>query len=895
MIKRVILFLSFNIFLLFSNELQKYKLSLSFYNDGFFEQSENSFKEFIKEYPESVYKNKSLFYLSLSQIKLKKNFDAIKNFLVLSNNKDFEYYSDVIYYLAITYFLVDDFNNSEKFAKESLSIYNKKDSIREKVLYVSILNNINLNKLDYALKLSKEYFETIEFKSYRYDIQKYLSNYFMENNLYFLALQIYETILIERSGVDEKLIKHNYLLCLAMLNRNRDAIDFFYKRINYYDEEVYTLIGDILFKEREYKRAIDVFERVYNNSNKKEILYKIGLIYIEQKEYKKAIDAFQRKREEFLDMLSDLYYRIGDNKKSYEYLLKIDNNNLDDRIFIIKFKLAIEFNDKKIIREFYNYLDRIKKLSDKEKNPFLYKLGEFFYNDKDYKKSDDVLRIWLTYFLNDPNYDKVLYMRGVILKKNNNYNDAIVEFSKIQKLKKMDEIYYESFVEKGECYFLLMEYHSAIECYKVYLNNKKYLLRARETELQLGNAYYNIKRYKDAYLTYVNYIKKWGEKKEIFDKIANSLLKSENYDEIILFFKDRKNTGEFSEYLMFYANYKKSNFLNVINDFRNYTNIKSQYYIDIAYLSVLSRFQINNYESFKEETDRVIYNIKNHSDKDKINSLYKEYFKSFVRINELSLAYRLFKDPENEIIFYMAETLYKYLYFKESGELFNRIVVNNYYKNLTEKNIMTMIDCFIRLEDKEKVKILFDFLFAKFGEKREYIVKLFSFAVSINEIEFIRPYLFHNNKIFSDYANYSIKYTESKNRDEYINNLKKIVNISKIDDLFATGILLEIVRLEYLNKNYKEVISIVSKIPEKKLLEVSPEFRFLMAYSYYYLNEENKSIEEFLKIFYLYSFDFYWVEKSIKSILDIYRKSNNEEKYQQVKKMFEDKFFKLRE
>ncbi len=892
--KIFLLIFSFLIFFLFPAELEKYRLSLSFYNDGFFEQAENCLKEFIKEYPDSVYYKKAIFYLSLSQISLKKYNDSIKNLLFLLKDKNFEYYNDVLYYLSVNYFIIDNFEDSEAFCKIFLNNYKNKDERLEKILYISIINNINLKFIDYALNLSKEYFEAREFKLYRYDIQKYLANYFMENKIYSKALQIYEIMFMEKSfnEFEERLINYNYILCLSMQNKNKEAIDFFNNRIKYYDEGIYKILGDIFLKEKDYKKAVSIFEEIYNNSKDKDILYKIGLIYIEQKDYKRAIEVLGKKQEFFYEILGELYYKIGENSKSYSYLTLVDNNKLNNQNFVLKFKLAVEFKDSKNIKEFYNNLERIKSLNDLEKNPVLYKLGEFFYNEREYKKADEIFRIWLTYFINDVNYDKVLYMRGVILKRENNFKEAIVEFTKIQKIKKMDEVYFESFVEKGESFFQLREYHSAIECYNVYLSNKKYRSREKEVELQLGNAYYNIKKYKEAYISYSSYIQKWGERNDVLDRIANSLLKAENYDELIVYFKDRKNKGELPEYLIFYANYKKNNFLEVINNFKSYNNTTSQYYIDIAYLSVLSRFQSNNYENFLEEVERVINNLKKYKDISKVTTLYKEYFKSFIRINELNHAYNLFKNPDNEIIFYMGETLQKYLYFKESSLFFDKIIDNNYFQTLPEKNIITMIDSFIMIDNIERVKVLFEFLFLKYGIKKDYIGKYISFAVKNNNKELLS--LATENKFISDYILFSKEYIENKNIDNYINNLKKIVNKLKPDDVLAMDILLEIVRIEYSRKNYKEVINIVSKIPEKKLLEVSPEFRFLLSYSYYNLNEENKAIEEFLKIYYLYSYDYYWVEKSIKAILSIYKTNNEIEKLEKVKRMFEDKFFKLR-
>lgn len=901
MIKKIVLYFIFFFLLYFwgyPDEFEKYKLSLSFYGDGFFEHAENSLKEFIKEYPDSIYYKKALFYLALSQINLKKYNDSIKNLLFLSKDKNFEYYNDSIYYLSINYFIIEDFNNSEFFSKIFLTNYTKNDKKKEKILYISIINNTNLKSIDYALTLSKEYFDTVEFKLYRYDIEKYLSNYFIENKLYSKALQVYEIMLIEKHNIpdsEKKAINHNYILCLSMLEKNSDAINFFNNNIIYYDKDIYRIIGDLYLKEKNYHKAIDIFERIYENSKDREILYKIGAIYIEQKDYKNAIKIFEKRKEDFFEVLGELYYKIGASDKSYSYLLLIDNDNLNNINFVLKFKLALEAKDSKNIKEFYNNLEKIKSLPDSDKNAILYKLGEFFYNEKDYKKADKILALWLNYFPNDINYTKVLYMRGVILKKEGNFRGAIVEFTKIQKFKKNDEVYYESLVEKGESLFKLREYHSAIECYKVYLNNKNYLKREKEVMLQLGNALYNIKRYKDAYNIYSSWAKKWGEKEDILNKIANSLLKLEDYDEIINYYRGKENIGELSEYLIFYANYKKNNFLEVIDIFKNYNNMKSEYYIDIAYLSLLSRFQSNNYENFKKEVEKVINNLKNYKDLSKLNSLYKEYFKLFVRINDLNSAYGLFDSPDNETIFYMGEILKKYLYFQESSLFFNKIIANEYFKQLSEKEILNIIDSFIKINDIEKVKFLFEFLFFKYGIKKEYVIKYVSFAIITNNKELLDLLNFSiNDKFVYDYITLTKEYLSNKNIDIYIKGLRTIFNSIKKNDLLGLDILLEIVRMEYSRRNYKEVINLISKIPEKKLLDTTPEFRFLMSYSYYMLKEEDKAIEEFLKIYYLYSYDYYWVNEAIKAILKIYEKNNDIEKFSKVKKLFEEKFFKLR-
>ena len=186
----------------------------------------------------------------------------------------------------------------------------------------------------------------------------------------------------------------------------------------------------------------------------------------------------------------------------------------------------------------------------------------------------------------------MLFIYGVSLKNEKRYSDAIVEFSKIQKRGKKDEIYYESFVEKGEIYFILEEYRDAIDNYKLYLQNKSYNGRKKEVLLQLSNGYYNIKNYKLAYQNYKNYLTLYGDSEDIQNKIAYSLLKDDNYKEILAFFGERQKTYDFQKYLIVLSNYKLKEFEKAIQT-SNDLLIKSNnnYYYDISYINLMSRIE----------------------------------------------------------------------------------------------------------------------------------------------------------------------------------------------------------------------------------------------------------------------------------------------------------------
>ena len=56
---------------------------------------------------------------------------------------------------------------------------------------------------------------------------------------------------------------------------------------------------------------------------------------------------------------------------------------------------------------------------------------------------------------------------------------------------------------------------------------------------------------------------------------------------------------------------------------------------------------------------------------------------------------------------------------------------------------------------------------------------------------------------------------------------------------------------------------------------------------------QDKAVDLFLKIFYLYPSDVFWVEKSVKEVLRIYEECGETERNQRIIKMFEDKYFRM--
>jgi len=197
-------------------------------------------------------------------------------------------------------------------------------------------------------------------------------------------------------------------------------------------------------------------------------------------------------------------------------------------------------------------------------------------------------------------------MNGVAQKNLKQYQNAISEFSKVQRIKKEDKIYYESFVEKGECFFYLKEYAQAIKMYELYLANKITDVRKNECMLQLGNAHYNIKKYTNAYKVYDNYKKLYGNKNNIYVKIADTFLKSANYKEAQEYFANQSNIGDYPFFVFLFSTFKNEDFATVFNNKQNiYAYEKTEYFKEMLYLVVLSG------QKMKKNEELIVVSEKN--------------------------------------------------------------------------------------------------------------------------------------------------------------------------------------------------------------------------------------------------------------------------------------------
>ena len=544
----------------FSGETDKYKMSLQLYNDGFIDVAGKSFAEFLADYPTSMYRQRATYYLALTEIQAEDYPNAVKHLTAVANDPKFEFYNDVLHYLTLGCFSIGQYADSERYLVLTLqrNVVTEQSDLAEyeKLLYISIINNINLKKYQKALDKADDYFRHSHFTVYRYDIEKYLLNYYIAGQDYENAAEMCRMIFEEPklNVTDKILVEYDYILSLYELRKYDEAIEFFQNHITYYNESLYLLISEAYGKNGDNQQMIKYLNDVYARSGDKDILVRIASLAVADGDYDKAIsslEGYAKKDNAMMQMLGDMYYRKNEFAKAFEWFNKVGISNLTDENFQLYFNCIVTLGKTNLIPTFYESLARLKNVSIEARNNILYKMAETFYNSGDYQKSERVMSMWLSEFVGDEHYDKVLFMQAMTLKKNRKYDRAIVELSKLQKYdqsKKIDDnIYRESFAEKGELYFMIREYHSAIESYKKYVAFSPTPKRYAPVMLQLGNAYYNIKDYNNAYKTYTAYIDKVGASEQLYTKVANSLLKPEKYDEIKSYFTNKKNIGDYAD------------------------------------------------------------------------------------------------------------------------------------------------------------------------------------------------------------------------------------------------------------------------------------------------------------------------------------------------------------
>lgn len=871
-----------------------FRASFGFYRDGFYDIAKRSFADFLKKYPDSTYREKALYYLALSQMKLSDNKAALEPLAELLKIKNFEYRNDVIYYLCLNY-------HEAGFYKESLEMSQLLAGAEisaewyEDILFTSVKNNIFLNNIVKAAELSNSYMNA-KYKKYEIDVMKFLADYYISNRDYEKTV-IHIGIMITLTGLsptERNILMFNYLYALFMLGRDNQAVVFFERNNIEFSPELYSLMADSYYRLGNKEKALSILDILFDRAKDKSAAFKHSVIMSEMNNFAGALNILEKRTSpnDFVYEKAGYAKQIPDYKRGLE-ILKRKNIREYDRNEILLFADFTGFlSDIPSYKLLSDNMGVFEKLLNTERNTALYNTAVIMFQNGENERSQRLMERWLREFTNDPLYDRVLYMNGVVLKNLKRYNDSIAEFAKVQRLKKRDRVYFESYVERGECFFILREYGQAIRSYETYLSNNVTDLRKAEVMLQLGNSHYNIKRYNNALKVYYDYVNKYGNQNNIYVKIADTLLKSGNYKEAQKYFGNNKSAGDYPFFVYLYSSYQNEDFNAVFSGIENIASFNnSKYFPEMLYLIILSG------QRLKKDNELVNIYLRNENfirtaEEDKIRRVLTT---SFLRIRRADLTEKLFINPDNKTLFFLGESYADYLFPDHAGKIFTRLVNQKISLEYREYfKILRFHLHYNNFEAAEKTADLMGSLFTNAGDVSVYKAVIYLKSGKKDKLDgLLSERNISDDRVFQRFIRYSADYINDVNKSRYLNNLSSLLDSADIDKLLIRQIIKLILELSIETGDYAKAAVMINKIPSVRMNILEADIRLLEAELYEKSGNLEKAIDLYLRIFYIYPSDVLSVHQSITRVVELYRRNNENQRIKRITDMFEEKYFKL--
>lgn len=886
----VYLILLFSIAALFSDDNEDFTASFSFYRDGFYDNAERSFSDFVEKYPGSVYIDRALYYLALTNIKQNKLKDSITPLLILNERKDFKYKNDVVYYLALNYYEIGEYKKAIPFIETALS---SEIARKEKLLFIKIKIAVSTGDFTTAKNTLDEYLENKSFEKYRIDILKCVIDFYIVNEDYPNAIILMDLLVAEMkiTSADKILIHYNYLYSLYMSDRQKEALAYFERNTPDFNKELYFLVSNIYHENNDKNKCFEILETIYKNTKDLSAVEKQALILSEQGKYRECFELLLERsgKNDFILLKSEVASKIPDNKKGLELLKTINIKQMNKNELLLFSDFVLKLNDRDGYDAIADNTNVFDKLKSSDRNTILYNTAVFFYENKEYKKAIKSMERWLSEFYEDSYYDKVLYMNGVSYKNTGLNERAVIEFSKLQKYNKKDQIYYESYVDKGECFFSLREYGKAIESYEAYLNNKVTADRVKDVTLQLGNSYFNIKKFDRAFSIYEKFYKKYGNSGSIVNKISETLLKKGDYKQACATLEKFQNEGVYPYFVYLYSCYKIERYEDVLNAaevVKKYKNTKD--YKEILYLIVLSAQKIGRdqylVDIYMENEDFL-----HHEDDGKIRKI---LFKSFLKMRKPELAAKLFENPDEKTLYYIGDAYADALFATQADSCFIKLLDSN--SILEYRPLVKIYKFYINFGYYDKAVKTAELINTNFPTAAEPSVYLFYALYKQNDIAGLKKLSgLSKDILLKKTIDTIILSANKKNTTGLTDDLTGFLDNADLDKIMVKYLFRVIIESYIKDNEYKKAAFILNKIPSSKLNSFDADIRFMEGVIYENADKKDKAMDLYLKIFYIYPSDIFWVHKSVLSVIRLYNERSDVEKAEKIREIFENKYFKL--
>lgn len=341
------------------------------------------------------------------------------------------------------------------------------------------------------------------------------------------------------------------------------------------EAEISRLVGEALYKNKNYIEALPYLEKYKEKSDKytREDIYQLGYTQYMNKHYAKAVETWTNMTniddelsQNALFLMADSYLKINKKKQArmaFQSCSKLNFNSEFKEISMLNYaKLSYElsyspFNE--TLTAFFDYLSEYPKSIHRDE-AYEY-LTNVYLTSKNYKEallSLDKIKIKSPDML--AAYQRVAYFRGLELYNNLQFESALAAFNMSISTKAIDrEIHALALYWKAEALYRTDKYEQAANTYIKFMHSPGgYLLpEYNKTYYNLGYAYFKLKDYENAISWFRKYTDKADKvnikkRSDALIRIADCYFVSRQYAEATNFYDQAVQLDTFDiDYAMF--------------------------------------------------------------------------------------------------------------------------------------------------------------------------------------------------------------------------------------------------------------------------------------------------------------------------------------------------------
>ena len=492
--------------------------AMELYNKEKYADAQKFFKKYLRKADkESVFKRTDAEYYRARCAMFLFNRDAdvlMQNFI--KQHKESPHYNEAVYQMALFQYQKKKYAKAYKWFKRTDKYYINKEDYPE-FYFKYGYSAYESGKLDKAALYFYNILDSTE-SEYNSPAIYYYAHIAYTQKKYETALQKFKEL--QDDDLFAPIVPYYITQILYLQEKYDEVIKYATPFINSVSEkrypEIARILGEAHYKRGEYKKAVPYLE-IYKEKGLdygRDDTYELAYSYFKSGEYQKAIENFKTMlspKDELTQMayiaMAESFLKLNDKKGAMMAFFEASKLKFDEKVaeksLFNYAKLSYELSDSPFNDAIKAFTDFIKKYPDsKYTDDAYYYLSQVYLTTKNYQAAIDAYE-HIKNITKDVEiaYQRITFFRGVELYKNGNYQAAIINFDKsINNSKFNKKILAEALYWRAEAYYNLRRYKDAADGYKSFiLTPGSFLLREYKlAHYNLAYCYFKQKKYSEA-------------------------------------------------------------------------------------------------------------------------------------------------------------------------------------------------------------------------------------------------------------------------------------------------------------------------------------------------------------------------------------------------------------